>query len=87
VVLFKINIWNRLEVTFSTAMPWLRKLVTGLSPLYVCMHVCMKLRFTPRSVHVRFVLDKVELRQAFLEVLWFSLSMSFHCGSPYSYIN
>lgn len=28
--------------------------------------------FTPRSVHVRFMVDKVALGQAFLQVLWFS---------------
>jgi hypothetical protein len=36
------------------AMPWLRQLVAGLS---------MKM---PRSVHVRFVVDKVALGQVFL---------------------
>jgi hypothetical protein len=38
------------------------------------------------AVHVGFVVDKLELGQVFLQVLQFSLSVSFHCGSPYSYI-
>jgi hypothetical protein len=43
--------------------------------------------FALRSVHVRFVVDKVALGQVFIRVLRFSLvNISFHRGSPYSYI-
>jgi hypothetical protein len=45
-------------------MPWLRQLIVGLSP--------WKPRFTPRSVHVGFVIDKVTLGCVFLQVFQFS---------------
>jgi hypothetical protein len=45
-------------------VPWLRRLVAGLSP--------RRLGFDPGSVHVGFVLDKVVLGQVFLRVLRFS---------------
>ena len=43
------------------AVPWLRRLVAGLS--------LRRPEFDPRSVHVKFVVDKVALRQVFLWVL------------------
>jgi hypothetical protein len=46
------------------AVPWLRSLVTGLSP--------RRPGFAPRSIHVGFVVDKVALGQVFLRVLRFS---------------
>jgi len=49
---------------------WLRRLVAGLPP--------RSLRFDLRSVHVRFVLDRVTLGQVFLLILLFPLSVSFH---------
>jgi hypothetical protein len=48
------------------AVPWLRRLVAGLSP--------RRPGFDPGSVHVGFVVDKVALGQIFPRVLWFS-----HC--------
>jgi hypothetical protein len=42
--------------------------------------------FMPGSDHVGFVVDKVALGQSLLHVLQFSLSISLHYGSPYSYI-
>jgi hypothetical protein len=51
-------------------VPWLRRLVAGLSP--------RRLGFDPGSVHVRFVVDKVALGQVFLRVVGFPLSISFH---------
>jgi hypothetical protein len=48
----------------SRAVPWLRRLVAGLSPRSPV--------FAPRSVHVGFVVDKVALGQVFLRVLRFS---------------
>jgi hypothetical protein len=48
----------------SKAMPWLRQLVSGLSP--------QRPMFVPRSLHVRFVVDRVALGQVFLQVFWFS---------------
>jgi hypothetical protein len=56
------------------AMPWLRRVVTGVS---------LK---RPGSVHVGFVAVKVALGQVFLEVLHFPLSTSVHHGHPYLYI-
>jgi hypothetical protein len=44
------------------AVPWLRSLVAGLSPR----------RFSPGSIRVGFVVDKVALGQVFLRVLRFS---------------
>jgi hypothetical protein len=58
----------------SLAVPWLRRLVAGLSPQ------------RPGLVHVGFVLDHVALWQVFLRVLRFPLSVLFHRASPYSYI-
>jgi hypothetical protein len=37
------------------------------------------------SVHMGFVMEKVALGQVFLRVLMFSLPVSFHRTSPYSY--
>jgi hypothetical protein len=48
----------------SEAVPWLRRLVAGLSS--------QRPGFDPKSVHVRFVVDKVALGQGFLPVLRFS---------------
>jgi hypothetical protein len=45
------------------AVSWLRSLVTGLSP--------RRPGFTPGSIHVGFVVDKVALGQVFLRVLRF----------------
>jgi hypothetical protein len=47
----------------SKAVPWLRRLVGGLSP--------WRPGFTPGSIHVGFVVDKVALAQVFLRVLRF----------------
>jgi hypothetical protein len=47
------------------AVPWLRSLVTSLSP--------QRAGFAPGSIHVGFVVDKVALGQVFLRVLRFSL--------------
>jgi hypothetical protein len=46
------------------AVPWLRRLVAGLSP--------RRPGFDPGSVHVGFVVDKVALGHVFLGVLRFS---------------
>ena len=46
------------------AVPWLRRLVAGLSP--------RRSGFDPDSVHVGFVVDKVTLGQVFPRVLRFS---------------
>jgi hypothetical protein len=43
---------------------WLRELFTGLSP--------WRFGFTPRSVHMRFVVDKVALGLVFIQVCLFS---------------
>jgi hypothetical protein len=56
-------------------VPWIRLLVAGLSPGRWC--------FEPGSVHV---VDKIARGQVFLLVLRISLSISFHRGSPYSYM-
>jgi hypothetical protein len=46
------------------AVPWLRRLVAGLSP--------RRPGFDPKSVQVGYVVDKVALGQVFLRVLQFS---------------
>jgi hypothetical protein len=51
-------------VTMLLAVPWLRSLVTGLSP--------RRPGFAPGSIHVGFVVDNVALGQVFLRVLRFS---------------
>jgi hypothetical protein len=63
---------------YQKAVPWLRWLVTVLS--------LRRPGFTPRSVHVGFVLHKVALGQVTILVLRVSLSMLFHRDSPCSYI-
>ena len=52
------------------AMPWPRHLVTRLSS--------QRPGFSPRLVHVGFVMDSVALGHGFLPVHQFSLSLSFH---------
>jgi hypothetical protein len=65
-------------IDMEKAVLWLRRLVASLSH--------WRSGFAPRSVHVGFVADKVAVGQVFLRVLRFSLSISFHRGSPRSYI-
>jgi hypothetical protein len=50
----------------SPAVPWLQRLVAGLSP--------RRPGFAPGSIHVGFVVDKVALGQVFLRILRFSPS-------------
>jgi hypothetical protein len=45
-------------------VPWLGQLISGLSVWRTWFH--------PRSVHVGFVVDKVELAQVSLRLTWFS---------------
>jgi hypothetical protein len=52
------------KVTIVKAVPWLKRLVAGLSP--------RRPGFDPGSVHVGFVVDKVALGQVFPGVLLFS---------------
>jgi hypothetical protein len=63
----KDHLWFRAK---GLAVPWLRRLVTGLS--------LRRPGFDPGSVHVGFVVDKVALGQAFLRVVAFPLSIPFH---------
>jgi hypothetical protein len=51
-------------------VPWLRRLVAGLSP--------RRSGFDPGSVHVGLVMDKVAMGQVFPEYFGFPLSFSFH---------
>jgi hypothetical protein len=60
--------WTVAGPSLKKAMPWLRRLVTGLSP--------QRPGFDPGSVHVRFVVDKVAVGQVFL--FGFPLPVSFH---------
>jgi hypothetical protein len=56
------------------AVPWLRRLVAGLSP--------RRHGFAPELIYVGFVVDKVALGQIFLRVLRFSpVNMSFHAAA------
>jgi hypothetical protein len=58
--------------------PWLRSLVTGLSP--------QRPGFASGAIHVGFVMDKVALGQVFLRVLRFSpVNISSHRHSPNSH--
>jgi hypothetical protein len=50
--------------TYYKAMPWLKRLVAGLSP--------WRPGFAPRSIHMGFVVDKEALGQFFLQVLQLS---------------
>jgi hypothetical protein len=60
------------------AVPWLRTLVTGLSP--------RRPGFAPGAIHMGFVVDKVALGQIFLRVLRFSpVNIPFHGRCPNSY--
>jgi hypothetical protein len=52
------------------AVSWLRRLITGLSP--------WRSGYTPGSVHVGFVVDRVSLGQVFSEFFCFSVSVSLH---------
>jgi hypothetical protein len=55
-------------------MQWLGQLVTGLLPQKA------------RSVHARFVVDKVHWDRFFSKFFSFLLSISFYHGSPCTYI-
>jgi hypothetical protein len=61
------NTWvykeDRVRLNIIPAVPWLRRLVAGLSQ--------RKAGFDPGSVHVGFVVDKVGLRQVFRRLLRF----------------
>jgi hypothetical protein len=60
-------------------MPWLRWLVTGLTLKQPGFH--------PRWVHVKYVANDVEMKQAFLWLLQFSLVRIIHqCSIPVIYI-
>jgi hypothetical protein len=54
------------------------QVVAGLSP--------WRSRFTARSVHLGFVVDKVALGLIFFEFFSFSQSISFLCSPPLSHI-
>jgi hypothetical protein len=54
----------------NKAMPWLRRLFTGLSP--------RRSGFTPESVHMGFVVDKVAFGQVILIVFRDFPPLSFH---------
>jgi hypothetical protein len=60
-------------ITVDRAVEWFRQLAVGFSPL------------RPGSVHVGLKADKVALGVFFSEFYSIPLSISFHCGSPYSY--
>jgi hypothetical protein len=62
----------------SLSVAWLGLLVAGLS--------LRRPAFVSGSVHMGFLVYKVALGQVFTRILWFPLSVSFHRGSPYSYI-
>jgi hypothetical protein len=57
-------------VSLAVVVPWLRRLVAGLSP--------RRSGFDPGSVHLGFLVDKVALGQVFPEYFGFPLSISFH---------
>jgi hypothetical protein len=65
-IMFDVKIAAIQMLSFNPwlAVPWLRSLVVGLSP--------RRPGFTPGSIHVGFVVDKVALGQVFLRVLRFS---------------
>jgi hypothetical protein len=74
VYFWKTNNSPSAEIPFSTcfkrAMPW--------RTYVVYWPLTAEARFAQESVHVGFVVGKVVLEQGFLQVLWFSLSVSFH---------
>jgi hypothetical protein len=74
-VQFKTEPHNNHVLRYKQAVPLLRRLVAGLSP--------RRPGFTPVSVHVGFVVDKVALGQVSSDFFGFSLSLSFHRVSPY----
>jgi hypothetical protein len=57
------------RIILFKAVPHLRRLVSGILP--------RRPGFTPRPIHVGFVVDKVALGQVFLQVLRFPTSVSF----------
>jgi hypothetical protein len=75
-----LHLWSPCQLLTGNiykAVSWLRWSVTGLS--------ARRPVFNTRPVLVRFVFDKLALRQGFLQVLAFSLSVSFlQCSYSYS---
>jgi hypothetical protein len=65
-------LWHKysLEVKLTRAVPWLRRLVVGLSP--------RRPGFDPGSVHMGFVVEEVALGRFFPECFGFPLPISFH---------
>jgi hypothetical protein len=57
-------VYIHIHFTIRKAVPWLRRLAAGLSQ--------RKTGFDPRPVHVRFVVNKVTLKEDFLPVLLFA---------------
>jgi hypothetical protein len=55
---------NVTKVTGKTSLPWLRKLGAGLPP--------RRSRLDTKLVHLRFVMDKVAVEHAFLQILRFT---------------
>jgi hypothetical protein len=79
----KSNLLHRIFLKQTTNIP------TKRHGRYNCdynnTHHTRRPAFAPRSVLVGFGMDKVALGQVFLRLIYgFSLSISFHHGSPYS---
>jgi hypothetical protein len=64
--------------TQKTAIFILRQLVASFS--------LQRPGFTPRAIHVGFVVDKVVPGYVFLQILQFSPSISFHCSSIFTHV-
>jgi hypothetical protein len=60
------------------AVPWLKRLVAGLSP--------RRSGFAHGSINVGYVVEKVALGQVISEIFGFPLSISVHRRPPYSYL-
>ena len=60
----------RAAVTSYEAMSCLTWLVTSLTS--------QRHGFDPRQVHVGYLVDKLALKQVFIQTLWFPQSVSFH---------
>jgi hypothetical protein len=70
-----------MNFVFRGSVPWLRRLVAGLSP--------PRPDFDPGSIHMRFVVDRVALERVFLVLLRFPavfiISPMMHTGYSSSY--
>ena len=82
-----VSLYSINRLAYITGTKCVYCAVRGQSWIVIMINVLSRRPgFDPRPVHVRFVLSRVALWQVFLPVLRFSLSVSFHQCSTFTFI-